>query len=285
MQKAKAITYLMITLLILSMGINVYQYSQNSDLNNQKQDANTKLEMSSLLTQLQFQINTELEKLDSNLISACAQLSITELQSNETRTILSELAVANSLIVNAATADINDTIVAVEPNPYSSIEGANISDQEQNIKMHETMRPAMSNTIHLVEGFDGVVIVAPIFNANGAFKGSLSIVVQPSALLNATIAPALKGTAYTMWAMQVDGRIIYDADPAQEGKMLFSDPVYADYPELLTLGHQISSEKAGYGTYQYYKTLASGQVVKKGGFWTTIGICGTEWRLVIIHVL
>ena len=85
--------------------------------------------------------------------------------------------------------------------------------------------------------------------------------------------------------MQTDGRIIYDADPAQEGKMLFSDPVYSDYPQLLTLGHQISTDNSGYGTYQYYKTLASADLVKKEGFWTTIGIYGTEWRLVIVHIL
>jgi hypothetical protein len=285
MNKPKTLAYILVAVLILSIGINVYQYSQNFTLNNQKNDANTKLETSSALTQLQFQINAELEKLDLSLLSACTQLSAVGLNGSQARNVLLNLAASSSLIVNAATVDANDVLVAVEPSQYSSIEGANISNQEQNIQLHETMRPAMSNTIPLVEGFDGVVMVAPIFNANGTFQGSLSIVIQPSALLNATIAPAVEGMSYTLWAMQTDGRIIYDADPAQEGKMLFSDSIYANYPELLTLGHQISSENAGYGTYQYYKTLASGQLVKKEAFWTTIGIYGTEWRLVIIHVV
>jgi hypothetical protein len=285
MNKTKVTAIVLALAIVLSVAISVHFYSQNLNLNQQKNDVNTKLEMSSLLTQLQFQANAELEKLDSSLVAACQQLSATGLGSDQARTVLSQLAANNSLIVNAATADTNDILIAVEPSQYRSIEGANISDQEQNVQLHATMRPAMSDTIPLVEGFDGVVLVAPIFDINGTFTGSLSIVIDSYTLLNATITPAAKGTPYTFWAMQTDGRIVYDADQPQVGKMLFTDPIYTDYPELLTLGHQISSETAGYGTYQYYKNLASGQVVQKEAFWTTVGIYGAEWRLVVIHVL
>lgn len=45
--------------------------------------------------------------------------------------------------------------------------------------MHLTMRLALSNMIPLVECFPGVVLVAPIFDADEKFMGSLSIAIFP----------------------------------------------------------------------------------------------------------
>jgi hypothetical protein len=285
MNKLKTVAYILIAVLILSIGINIFQYSQNLSLNKEKDDADTRLEMSSLLTQLQFQANAKLEELDRDLVSACTQISAVGLNSSEARTILLDLAANNSLIINAGTAYTDDVLVAVEPSQYSSIEGIDIKDQEQNIRLHATLRPAMSNIIPLVEGFDGVVMVAPTFDANDAFKGTLSIVIEPYLLLNASIAPALKDTTYACTAIQLDGLSIFDSDPAQVGKNLFTDLMFANYTELLALGHRVVAESAGYGTYKYSLSEVSGQVVQKECYWTTIGTYGTEWRIVIIHVL
>ncbi|MCW4010528.1 MAG: hypothetical protein NWF05_07910 [Candidatus Bathyarchaeota archaeon] len=285
MNKASVLTCILVGILVVSLGFNFYQYSQNASLSSQNSGINAKLEMASLLTQAQLQANAELEKLDCALAEACAQLSVTDLQGSQARNILGELAASNPLIVNAATCDASDVLLAVEPDQYRSIEGEDIAGQEQNIQMHQTMRPAMSGMILLVEGFYGVVMVAPIFDGEGAFFGSLSIVIQPSELLKDTVEPLAEGKPYSFFAMQIDGRIIYDADPAQEGKMTFSDPAYADFPELLALGHIVSSETAGYGTYSYHETFASAQVVHKEAYWATVGIYGAQWRLLIIHTL
>lgn len=283
----KPLAYLLIAALILTVGINVYQYNQNLGLSKQKDDVNTRQEMLSLLTGLQFQINGELEKLDQALQSACGKLSTAGLQGSQARATLSELVANNSLIVNAAASDINDILVAVEPSTYNSIEGEDISGQEQNMQLHQTMRPAMSNMIPLVEGFNGVVMVAPIFDVSGKFMGALSIVIQPSILLKAAIAPAKEDTSYSMWAMQTNGTLIYDPDPAQQGRNLLTDPIYLNYTEVQVFTRHVSDEQAGYGTYQYYNTNlddASGHVVSKEAYWATIGIYGAQWRLVVVHI-
>ena len=113
----------------------------------------------------------------------------------------------------------------------------------------------------------------------------MSIVFDPATIVQATITPVLNGTSYVMFAIQLDGRVIYDHDPAQLGKILLSDPIYHDYPELVNLGRRMVAEKSGYGTYEFYKTHESNEVVKKEAYWTTIGIHDTEWRLVIIHIM
>jgi hypothetical protein len=275
--------------MVVSLAVNIYQLNMNLTLTQQKNDLATKQTMTTLLSQAQASINAQLERLDSSLQTACQRLSTTGLSGAQADTVLNDLFTNNSLlIVNAATSDAKDVLVAVQPSQYSNIIGEDISGQEQNIAMHQTMRPAMSNLIPLVEGFPGVVLVAPIFDANGQFIGSLSIVIQPYKLIQPIVEGPINGTPYSMWAMQTNGTLIYDPDPAQQGKNLFTDPIYTNYTEVQTFTRQVADAQAGYGTYQYYNTNldnTSKQVVSKEAYWTTVGIYGTEWRLVIVHAL
>jgi len=286
MNKSSIAAILLVALLTISIAFNVYQYSQNTALTDEGNNVNSKLEMTTLLSQMQSQINADLLKLDSNLTYACLQLSTLDLQGTEAYAILANLTASTQFIVNSATADAGDVLLVVEPSQYSNIEGENISSQEQNIQMHHALRPALSNMIPLVEGFYGVVMVAPIFDSNDTLKGSLSIVIQPSEILRSNIVSALAGTSFSMWAMQTNGTLIYDPDPAQQGKNLFTDPIYTGYPDVQAFTQHVSTEQSGYGTYQYYNANLDNifkQVVAKEGYWTTIGIYGTEWRLVITH--
>lgn len=268
----------------MTVAINVYQYTLNLELNKK----NIQIELKNKLDQVKSQINGELQTLDQILLDACIKLSSTELVGTQAREILANVAANNSLIVNAATADANDILLAVEPSSYDSIEGQDISGQEQNLYMHHTMRPAMSNLIPLVEGFPGVVMVGPIFDADNQFIGSLSLVIQPRALIEKYVTPAIAAGLYSMWSMQLNGTLIYDPDPAQQDKNLLTDPIYIDYPEVQAFTHQVAEQQTGYGTYSYYdKDLSdsSGKIVNKEAYWTTIGIYNTQWRLVIVHTL
>ncbi len=288
MIKSKMIVSALIVVLMVSLGVNIYQWSTNQTRAEQNDNV-AREEMVTQLMHTQNNVDAELAKLDSTILSACQKLSKTGLNGAQARTILSGLVANNSLIVNAATCDAKDVLVAVEPSSYSSIEGADIANQEQNIWMHQTMRAAMSNMIMLVEGFPGVVLVAPIFDDSEKLMGSLSLVVLPSELIEQSITPASEGAKeYPMWAMQSNGTLIYDPDPAQEGKNLLTDPIYKDYPELLAFTRQAAAAQSGYGSYQYYvKDLGAtqNQVVSKEGYWMTVGIYGTEWRLVVWRAL
>ncbi len=289
MAKTKPIIFVLIAIIMVSLGFNAYQWNMNLALTQQTNSETAKQEMVSQLMHIQNNVNTQLAKLDTALMSACQMLSDVGLNGAQARAVLSELVANNSLIVNAATCDAKDVLVAVEPTSYSSIEGEDIKAQEQNIRMHQTMLPAMSNMIPLVEGFPGVVMVAPIFDSSDKLMGSLSIVVQPSALINQSITPATEGTQqYSMWAMQSNGTLIYNPDPQQQGKNLLTDPIYEDYPELIAFARQISGQQSGYGSYQYFDKNVDDttkHVVSKEAYWITVGIYGTEWRLVVWHAL
>jgi hypothetical protein len=289
MAKSKPIILVLITVLAVSVGCNVYQWNQNQTVTQLNGESNVKQEMVSQLMHTQNNVNSQLASLDNALRSACQKLSTVGLTGAQAEVVLSELAANSSLIVSAASVNVKGVLVATQPSSNSDIVGEDISMQEHIIQLHETMMPAMSNMIPLVEGFPGAVIAAPIFDGSNKFMGSITIVIQPSALINQSIASG-SGDAeqYSMWAMQANGTLIYDPDPAQQGKNLLTDPIYAEYPEVQAFARQVSEQQSGYGSYQYYiKNLdqTQNQVVAKEAYWITVGIYDTEWRLVIWHAL
>ena len=283
MAKTKLIIALLVVIVVVSLAFNGYQWSSNLTVSKQ----NDKEEMALLLIHAEASINAELIRLDGVLLEACQKLSTAGLTGSQADKILSDLYTNNpSVIVNAATADAKDILLAVQPANYSNIIDQDIKDQEQNLQMHKTMRPALSNLIPLVEGFPGIVMVSPIFSPNGQFIGSLSIVFQPYQLINPIAQEAVKGTDYIMYALQTNGTLIYDANTVEQGKNIFTDSDYTAYAGLQSFIHQVVDTQSGYGTYEFFDdTNPSKPVVNKEGYWTTIGIYNTAWRLVIAHAI
>jgi hypothetical protein len=278
MAKIKLIVTILIAIMIVSLAFNVYQWNTNLPLTNKSH----KEEMGTILIHAEAAINAELLRLDNLLSKACQQLSITGLTGSEAEKILSDLCAENfDIIVNAATADKNDILLAVQPSEYSNIIGQDLKSQEQNIEMHKTMRPALSNLISLVEGLPGIVMVSPIFDTNEQLIGSLSIVFQPYQLVHPIVKDLTKGI-YTIYALQSNSTLIYDANSEEQGKNIFTDDVYAGHTELQTFIHNVLDTQSGYGTYSFYDDLAESRpLVSKEAYWTTIGIYNTDWRLVI----
>jgi hypothetical protein len=281
MAKIKLLIAVLMVIMVFSLALNAYQWSINLSLTSQSE----KELMARFLIHDATSINLELQNLDNLISEACQQLSVTGLTGPPAEKILSDLySQQSNVIVNAATADKNDILLAVQPINYSSIIGQDIRHQEQNIEMHKTMRPAVSNLIQLVEGFPGVVMVAPVFNTDGQFIGSLSIVFLPYELIHPIVEDTIQGV-YTIYALQSNGTLIYDAG-IEQGKNIFTDEEYQGYPELQTFIHQVVDTQSGYGKYSYFDDLApSRPLVNKEAYWTTIGIYNTDWRLVIAHTL
>ncbi len=281
MGKTKLLVTISVVIMIASLTVNVYQWNSSLSITSQS----SKEAMASLLIHDAADINNELIKLDGLVLDACQKLSTTGLKGSAADQVLVELQQSNpSIIVNAATADQNDILLAVQPSNYSDIIGQNIKNQEQNIEMHKTMRPALSNLISLVEGFPGVVMVAPVFSSNGQFIGSLSIVFLPYELIHPLIEDSIQGV-YTIYALQSNGTLIFDAG-AEQGKNIFTDQDYQGYTELQAFIHKVVDTQSGYGTYSYYDDLQESRpLVNKEAYWTTIGIYNTNWRLVIAHTI
>lgn len=276
MSKIKLLFILVNVIMIISLAFNVYQWNTNLTLTKQS------TEMELILINSEATINSELLRLDKLLSNACQQLSTTGLTGSEAEQILNSLYTENSdIIISSATADKNDIILAIQPVQYSDIAGQDLKSQEQNIEMHKTMRTALSNLTSLMEGPIGVAMVSPVFDTNKQLIGSLRITFQPYQLIHPIVKDSAKGI-YTIYALQKNSTLIYDANNEEQGKNIFTDQAYEGYTELLTFIHKVVDTKSGYGTYSYFDDLvASRPLVSKEAYWTTIGIYNADWRLVI----
>ncbi|PVX24643.1 MAG: hypothetical protein CW691_07010 [Candidatus Bathyarchaeum sp.] len=281
MSKIKILFILVTVIMIISVAFNAYQWNTNLSLTKQSNE-----EMELIIINSEAAINAELQRLDKLLSNACQQLSTTGLTGLETEQILNSLYTENSdIIISSATADKNDIILAIQPSQYNNITGQDLKSQEQNIEMHKTMRTALSNLTLLIEGPTGVAMVSPVFDINKQLIGSLRITFQPYHIIHPIVKDSAKGI-YTIYALQKNSTLIYDANNEEQGKNIFTDQAYAGYTELQTFIHQVVETKSGYGTYSYFDDLvASRPLVSKEAYWTTIGIYNADWRLVIAHNL
>jgi len=238
--------------------------------------------MMPILGELEKEIGLRLGRLDSALAGAAKGLAGKAPNSPETRKILRELCRSTPSAVDCAFVDATGRMVDIEPAEYRRFEGTDISGQEQIVRLHRAKKPVMSRVIRTVEGFDAVDLEYPVFSAEGGFAGSVSILVRPESLISEVAAGLVHGLPIDVWAMQTDGRILYDPDKEEIGRMLFTDPVYRPFPQLRSLGARIAKDGTGSGSYEF---LGNGQKkpVGKDAYWTTVGLYGTDWRVLATH--
>jgi hypothetical protein len=286
MAKSKLIAIMLAAALIISIAANLYFVTQNPSLNSQKDATQAKIDMTATLTQAQINTNRELRQIGESLIYASKQLSTAGISGDQTDAILNALTANSSFIINSGTQNLENVMVAVEPSNWSYIEGRNVGEQTYlNTNPNGEVTPIMTPVIPLQSDMMGNALAAPIFNSNKELIGVVSVIFDPAKLLNATITAALHGTSFTTTVMQVDGLMIYDTDPLQLYKNMFTDPAYANYTQLLLLGHHVADYSSGYGTYKFTVDAASPIVVNKECYWTTVSPYGQEWRIALQHSL
>lgn len=229
------------------------------------------------LIELQSEITEALETLDGRLSHATLAIGRTGLDDDAARAILADLSATDPAIVDCTVSNTEGTLIAIEPAEYRGTEGADIRDQLHVQHILASKRPIMSEVITVAEGFPAVVINAPIFTEEGQFVGISSIVFHPELLIAELVA---KDSPFDTMVVQTDGRILYDTDPTQIGRMTFEDPLYADYPDLLDAARRVSAERYGTVTYVFG---TDGQAVQKEITWTTAGLHGVEWRVAVIR--
>jgi len=171
-------------------------------------------------------------------------------------------------------------IVAVEPAEYRSAEGADISGQPQVAFIREHHQPVLSDLFLAVEGFPALDFEWPLSGEGGAYLGALSLLFDHVRRFSAATAPVVAGTRYSVTIQQLDGTILYDADPAQVGKNVFTDPEFQAYPDLIRQVREVVAAESGSGRYSF-RTPGSDQPIYKRCRWTTIRRYEAEWRLAV----
>lgn len=213
------------------------------------------------LIRLQSGITAALEAHDSNLAHAASNLGTTGLNDSAAHEILSTLSKTDPTIIDCAVSNEKGILLAAEPADYQDVAGSDVSDQPNVQYILTLKRPVMSEVITVAEGFPAVVISAPIFTDENRFIGFTSLVFQPEDLIGAVAGPVMDDFPCQVMVVQTNGRVLYETDPTQIGKMTFEDPLYADYPGLQDAARRITAERYGTATYEF--TSGGEEVVQK----------------------
>jgi len=237
---------------------------------------------------LQGIIQSKLLNLDNAVSAAAEKIARSGLQGEETREILTGLCKKYPYLLDCSTADPRGKMITVAPVEYSRYEGVDTATTEASKKflagLSENRQPVLSNIFQSVEGPDAVVLVRPVVTEKGELLGVVSALFKPGSLMDETIAPQAQVVALKVNVMQLDGMVIYCTTGTETGKNVITDPSYKDFPDLIAQAVKIAAQKTGTGGY-VYPDAATGKLVKKTIYWTSIGLHSTEWRIVSIAEL
>ncbi|MDD5270485.1 MAG: cache domain-containing protein [Candidatus Omnitrophica bacterium] len=234
----------------------------------------------SVILTLQGKINSSFAKMDAEVAAAAKELSKTGIEGAEARKIMRKLAKSSRYCVDCSTVDMKGNMVIIEPEEYRKYEGANIIGQAQAGLLHRARRPVFGDVFMSVEGFYAAAIQHPVFSERGEMIGSVSLMFRPDYFFKSLVEPEVKGLPVHVWVMQKDGRDIYDDDPKQIGKNVLQDPMYKPFPALVDFAKKISAEQTGSGSYDFFD-IGTKEVIRKDSVWTTVGLYGAQWRLVV----
>jgi hypothetical protein len=231
------------------------------------------------LIQLQRSIQGRLDRMDRELSQGAVALSRTGLSGDRTRVVLARLCNRHPEVVDACTVDMKGRMITVEPRSHRDFEGSDISRQEHVIRLHQTKRPVLSLAFHAVEGFEAVDLEWPIFASGSKMLGSVSLLLRPQDFLGGMIRPEARESPVHVWVIQTDGRILYAENPREIGRNLLRGPRGRQGSLLRSAGRKIGTARSGSGVFPS-PGQAHEQDVNGQWSWVTVGLHGTEWRVI-----
>ncbi|MFA5315731.1 MAG: cache domain-containing protein [Candidatus Omnitrophota bacterium] len=241
--------------------------------------------MMSALEKARGSITTVLFSINKDLSVAARRLSKVDVKGEDARRILSGLCKGRDYVVDCAVIDPAGKMIVVEPEEYKKYEGTDVSKQAHIIKFLADKKPVFSEVFLSVEGIEVVDFIYPVFSDKGEFLGGVSMLVRQQALTGDIIAPLVKGIPCKAWVMQKDGLIVYDPDPDQIGRNIFTDKLFQPFEDLVSFSETVSRARDGAGSYDFYaKGLEDKTIVKKYAAWDTVSLYGTQWRVIVMEV-
>lgn len=219
--------------------------------------------------------------MDGSVKKAASDLTKTKLSDQEKmHSVLKDLCRIHPYAVDCSAVDLQGTMIAVEPGEYRGVEGKNIDRQKQIKRLHRTGEPVMSEMLRVVEGFFAVDLEWPVRSKKGDLIGSVSMIVKPEPFLEKIIRPALTRENYNVWVMQKDGQILYSRYKEAIGSYPTTDDSYIGNRSLLGALRETLENKSG---IKRYRKRGIGRAASdvKALTWTTVGLHGTEWRVIL----
>lgn len=237
-----------------------------------------------VLEQAKQNITNELNMLDRELAQAAKDLSKAGFKGEEPLRILANLCKGKDYVITCSIIDNTGKMVLVQPDEFRKNEGTDISKQPHISAIKIDKKPMLTSVFTAIEGVQAIVFEYPIFSANNEFAGSVNLLINPGAFCDDMVLPLVKDIPCKIWIMQKDGLIIFDPDPNQVGRNIFTDGFFRPFEDMISFARTVSLSKDGAGSYDFYaKGLEDKTIVRKYAVWDTAGLYGTQWRIVAME--
>ncbi|MEA5037503.1 MAG: cache domain-containing protein [Methanocorpusculum sp.] len=139
----------------------------------------------------------------------------------------------------------------------------------------------ISNYVTFQNGDRGIKVIAPVYNAEGKFDGTLQVSLDVGYLFSGPIDRHRKEDGYTVWVAQENGIVIYDEDTRKIG-IDISTPSSTDTPSSSMAAKNILANTSGHASYIYY-TQGWYNVSQTNTVWNTLEPgYGSTWRVVLV---
>jgi hypothetical protein len=225
-------------------------------------------------------VNSNLSRIETALVDASLVLSETGIEGPAARAVLSNLTTVDAAVIDCITIDANGTVREVEPASFESVKGASLKRQKH---VNDTINTKLYSGFHFIKAVEGLYAIdseMPVFDKNGTFIGTVSLMFNNSQFLGSVLAAFQPAGNSKIWVSKADdATILFDTDSTQ-ALLNRSSSLYQNYPELLKLFDRMAVERTGYGTYEFLDE-SHAETIKKGCYWTTIPNRGTQMRLVL----
>lgn len=244
-------------------------------------------EMAPVVNKVKTEISTSFTVIDNDLALAAKKLAGIDHKSKEARDILSGLCKDRPYVFDCAIINKDGKLSVIEPiDVQNNYLGRDVSFESQVEEVLKTKKPVLSKIFRCLDGVYRVDFEYPIINNKGELFGSLSLLVNNDVFLRDIIAPIVRGKPCNVWVMETNGMILYDPDPNQINKDIFTDPMFASFQDLVLLSKHIADNSMGSGEYTFYKKgIGDKTIVKKTTLWHTVSLYGTSWRIVAMEII
>ena len=130
------------------------------------------------------------------------------------------------------------------------------------------------------DGDRGLMIITPVYDANGEYDGVLRLSYDVGSLFSGLTGYLKNEYGYTLWAAHSNGLLFYDENSVEVGRNLTTDEPYQT-GRLENTVHAILSQKSGNASYIFYDS-AWNEKTQVNAVWNTVTLgCGKEWRVVL----
>lgn len=225
-----------------------------------------------------------LNVISNDMDKASRQIARADLKSEGARRALAELCEKyKSIAIDCSAIDASGKMVTVEPAKYRHLEGTDMSSRSLISMARQSKRPSVGDVARSVEGVSAVALDWPIFSddAKEDYLGAVDFLFQPDSMVRDLIEKQQSWNQYEVWVLQKNGKFLYNPDPNENGKNIFTNPYNASLTEFVALGKRITEERSGSGTYRYQ---ATGQAFDaKRCIWKTLDVYNGQVRIVIVQ--